>query len=65
MLPRSDGEGEFAEDGREPISSVDIHAEFVVSAIEILHERVPGTGHPRLAISLRPRIGRSRAFRRP
>ena len=26
--------------------SVDIHAEFVVSAAEILHERVPGTDHP-------------------
>jgi len=27
--------------------SVDIHAQFVVSATEILQERVPGTDHPR------------------
>jgi hypothetical protein len=41
--------------------SVDIYAEFVVAVSEVLDERVPGTDHPRSRV--RPRIGRSRAFR--
>jgi hypothetical protein len=43
VLPRSDGAGEFGEDRCEPMAWVDIHAEFVVSASEVLDERVPGT----------------------
>jgi hypothetical protein len=46
VLSRSDGEGEFGEDRCEPMPSIDIPAEFVVTATKILHERVPGTDHP-------------------
>jgi hypothetical protein len=43
---RSDGAGEFGEGRREPMPPVDIRAEFVVAATEVLHESVPGTDHP-------------------
>lgn len=46
MLSQSDGAGQFAEDRRESMPSVDIHAEFVVAATEVLHERMPDTDHP-------------------
>jgi hypothetical protein len=46
VLARSDGVSEFGEDRCEPMPSIDIPAEFVVSATKILHERVPGTDHP-------------------
>jgi hypothetical protein len=36
------GAGEFREGGREPISRVGVHAEFVVSAAEVLHEGMSG-----------------------
>lgn len=39
---RSDGAGEFGESRREPVPEVEIHTEFVVSAAEFLHKRVPG-----------------------
>ncbi len=42
LAPRSDGEGEFGEDCGEPLAWVNIQAEFVVAATEVLHERVPG-----------------------
>jgi hypothetical protein len=41
VLRRSDGAGEFGEDRCEPMPSIDIPAEFVVAATEVLHERVP------------------------
>ena len=37
--------GEFGEDRWELMSWVDIDAEFVVAAAEVLDERVPGTDH--------------------
>jgi hypothetical protein len=43
----SDGEGEFGEGSREPMTWVDILAEFVVAAAEVLDERMPGTDHSR------------------
>jgi hypothetical protein len=49
VLPRSDGVSEFGEDRCEPMPRVDIPAELVVAATEILHERVPGTDHARRA----------------
>ena len=45
VLPRSDGAGEFGEDRCEPMPSVNIDAEFVVAAADVLDERVPGTDH--------------------
>jgi hypothetical protein len=38
VLLRSDGAGEFGEDRWEPMPLVDIHAEFVVAATEVLDE---------------------------
>ena len=38
--------GEFGEDRREPMPWVDIPAEFVVPASEVLDKRVSGTDHP-------------------
>jgi hypothetical protein len=46
VLARSDSAGEFGKDRCEPRPSVDIYAEFVVAATEVLDERVPGTDHP-------------------
>ena len=40
-----DSEGEFGEGGTEPMSRVEIRAEFVVAAAQILDERVPGADH--------------------
>ena len=37
----SDGEGQFGEGRREPMVPGDVHPEFVVSAAEVLDERVP------------------------
>ena len=50
--PRSDGTGEFGEDCCELMPLGDIHAEFVVAAMEVLDERVPGAHHPRRAESV-------------
>ncbi len=47
VLPRSDGVGEFDEDCCELMPWVDVHAEFVVAASELLHERVSGTDYLR------------------
>jgi len=41
VLPRLDGAGEFGEDRCEPLPSIDIAAEFIVTATKVLHERVP------------------------
>ena len=41
-----DGVGEFGEDRCEPLLSIDIPAEFIVTATKVLHERVPSTVHP-------------------
>jgi hypothetical protein len=46
VLPRSDGVGEFGEDCCEPMSWVDIPAEFVVASSEVLDKRMSGTDHP-------------------
>lgn len=43
---RSDGEGKFGEGCWEPMSGVDVKAEFVVAAAEVLHEGVPGADQP-------------------
>jgi hypothetical protein len=57
----SDGEGEFGEDRFEPAAGLGIEAEFVVSAGQVLDERMPATDNLRGADALRPRIGRVRA----
>lgn len=57
--------GEFGESHRKPMSQLDIHAEFVVAAAEVLHERVPGTDHAAERSRFSPRIARSRALNRP
>jgi len=41
-VPRLGGEGEFGEGRREPMLWVELDAEFVVAAAEVLHERVSG-----------------------
>jgi hypothetical protein len=45
--PCSDGEGEFSEDRWEPMLWIDIQAEFIVAAAEVLDECVPGTDYVR------------------
>ena len=40
-----DSEGEFGEDRGEPMSWIDIKAEFVVAAAEVLDERMPCIDH--------------------
>jgi hypothetical protein len=52
VLARLDGVGEFAEDRRKPMPGLDIHAQFVVAATEVLNECVPGTDHSCQAKSL-------------
>jgi hypothetical protein len=58
VLPRSDGAGEFGEDRCEPMPLVDIHAEFIVAATQVLHECVPG------ADRVRPRCAGNGTWRR-
>ena len=41
----SDGKGEFGEDHREPAAGLGIEAEFVVSAAQVLDERMSATDH--------------------
>ena len=41
----SDGVGEFSEDCREPMPRIDIDAEFVVTAAQVLHKRVSRADH--------------------
>lgn len=43
----SDGEGEFGEDGCEPVVRIEISGEFVVASAEILDERTPRADHSR------------------
>jgi hypothetical protein len=43
VAPELDGVGEFGEDRGDPMPRVDIDTKFVVSAAEVLDERVPGT----------------------
>src|SRR5947209_14463047 len=45
VVPRSDGEGEFGEGRREPMLWVEVYAEFVVAAADVLDECVSGTDH--------------------
>jgi hypothetical protein len=45
----SDGEGEFGEDRGEPMSRVDMQAEFVVALAEVLYEGVSCADHLRRA----------------
>lgn len=45
VLLRSEGVGEFGEVRCEPMSSVDINADFVVASSEVLDERVSGADH--------------------
>ena len=49
--------GEFGEDRRQPMSCLGVHAEFVVAATEVLHERVTGTDHARRAEPFQPAHG--------
>jgi hypothetical protein len=63
--PRLDDESEFGEGRREPIPWVDIHAEFVMSAADVLHEGVSDANHAGRAELFQARIGRSRDFNRP
>jgi hypothetical protein len=64
VLPRSDGAGEFGEDRCESMPWVDIHAEFVVAAVEVLDESVPALIIRAERSRFRPRIG-PWAFRYP
>jgi hypothetical protein len=63
---RSDCSGEFVERGRDPemtVSSVD--AEFVVTATQVLHERVTRMITLAVGSDFSLRIGRSLALSRP
>ena len=46
-MPYSDGEGEFGKDRRKPMPRVDIDAELVVAAADILDEGMPCADHSR------------------
>ena len=61
----SDGESECGEGFREPMPRVGIKAEFVVAAVEVLHESVSCADTCAERSRLRPRIGLSRDFMRP
>jgi hypothetical protein len=61
----SDGEDEFGKGVRDPMPRIDVGGQFVVTAMEVLHKRMPGTDHPCRAQPFRPRMGRSRDFRGP
>jgi hypothetical protein len=65
VLPRSDDTGEVGEDCCELMPLADIHAEFVVAAMEVLGERVHGMSTDAELNRFRTGMGRSRAFRRP
>jgi|SRR6185437_13636676 hypothetical protein len=56
--------GEFGEPVRDPVPRINVGAKFVVAAVEVLNEGVPCADRFRRAQPLRPRIGRSRDFRR-
>jgi hypothetical protein len=56
---------EFGERCGEQVMRCLFGRDFVVSAAEVLHERVTGRDGARGAQRLSPRIGRSLAFRRP
>ena len=60
-----DGKGEFSEAHLEPAAGLGIGAEFVMSAAQVLDERVPATDSLGERMRFRPRIGRVRAFNRP
>jgi hypothetical protein len=47
----SDGGGEFTEGRREPVPWMDIEAEFVMAAVEVLHECTFCADHSRRAES--------------
>ena len=59
------GADEFGEDGREPVLWVDVHAEFVVAASQVLTNACPALTARAERSRFRPRIGRSRALRHP
>jgi hypothetical protein len=61
----SDGSGEFGERGRDAPMRPDFDAEFVVTASDVLHERVPADDHACSLVAFEPRIGLSRALSRP
>ena len=45
MLCQSDSVGELGDGCREPVPRVDVKAEFIVAAVEILDERMFDTDH--------------------
>ena len=45
--PRSDRSGEFGERGRDATAGTDVNAEFVVTAPNVLHQRMTAHDHPR------------------
>jgi hypothetical protein len=61
----SDSGGEFGDGVRDPVPRIDVGAKFVVAAVEVLNKGVPCADHSAQRSCLRPRIGRSRDFRRP
>lgn len=65
MLARLDGVGEFGEDRCKPMPGVDIHAQFVVAATEVLTNACPALITRAEQSRFKPRIGPSQAFRRP
>ncbi len=64
MLPRSDG-ADVGEDRREPMPSVTVQAEFAVAATRFWTKTCPVLITRAERSRFRPRIGRSRALRRP
>jgi hypothetical protein len=61
----SDGHRELVEGCADPVAGGGAGGEFIVTAVEVLHERMPGSHDPRGPGDFRPRLGRSRAFSRP
>ena len=60
----SDRESELGEGCREAQAWRGVGGEFVVAAVQVLHERVAGGDSCGRAEAFSPRIGRSRAFSR-
>jgi hypothetical protein len=56
----SNSDGEFGEGVRDSVPWIDVGAQFVVAAVEVLNKGVSCADHFRGAQRLSPRIGRSR-----
>jgi hypothetical protein len=65
MATRSDRQGQLVERDHQPSAQRLLDREFVVSAPEILNERMPPITTVVLPSHLSPRTGHNRAFNRP